>query len=132
MAWPSWVLGAIRAFRGRAVLVLYLPPPEGESETWRRAQRLKAQPVRAGRRPPRSGALEQASTSPTLHRPSGPVVDGQIRGKSPDGSRLTAAGMSGSGACAPEARRHSESPAALELRRTDGEQANACSCRFAS
>src|SRR4051794_18507593 len=71
MAWPSWVLGAIRAFRGRAVLVLYLPPPEGESETWRRAQRLKTQPVRAGRRPPRSGALEQASTSPTLHRPSG-------------------------------------------------------------
>src|SRR3954451_5811071 len=71
MASASWVLGVIRALRGRAVLVLYLPPPEGESETWRRPQRLKEQPVRAGRRPPRSGALEEASTSPTLHRPSG-------------------------------------------------------------
>src|SRR3954470_1355477 len=77
MASASWVLGVIRALRGRAVLVLYLPPPEGESETWRRAQRLKAQPVRAGRRPPRSGALEEASTSPTLNCPSGFSVDGR-------------------------------------------------------
>src|SRR3954453_13360518 len=52
MASPSWVLGVVRAFRGRAVLVLYLPPPEGESETWRRAQRLKGSPSgpAAGRR----------------------------------------------------------------------------------
>src|SRR3954452_6256417 len=68
-SWPGPPrCSVIRAFRGRAVLVLYLPPREGESETWRRAQRLKGQPVRAGRRPPRSGALEKAST-PTLHRP---------------------------------------------------------------
>src|SRR4051794_31127461 len=79
MAWPPWVLGVIRAFRGRAVLVLYLPPPEGESETRRRAQRLEAQPVRAGRRPPRSGALEEASTSPTLNRLPGRLFGGHAR-----------------------------------------------------
>src|SRR4051795_8585958 len=71
MAWPSSVLGLIRAFRGQGGSAVQCRSPEGESETWRRAQRLKRQPVRAGRRPPRSGALEEASTSPTLHRTSG-------------------------------------------------------------
>src|SRR3954471_6152585 len=85
MASASWVLGVIRGLRGRAVLLLYLPPPEGESETRRRAQRLKRQPVRAGRRPPRSGALEEASTSPTLHHPSGvlPLRSSSRRGRQP-------------------------------------------------
>src|SRR3954454_21289812 len=77
MAWPSWVLGVIRAFRGRAVLVLYLPPPEGESETWRRAQRLKEQPVRAGHRPPRSGALEKRARRLRSTPLPGPSVDDQ-------------------------------------------------------
>src|SRR3954454_19053330 len=74
MAWPLLGARCDPGLQGRAVLVLYLPPPEGESETGRRAQRLKAQPVRAGHRPPRSGALEKASTSPTLSRPSGPLL----------------------------------------------------------
>jgi hypothetical protein len=55
----------------RAVVSERARTPGGESESAGRAQRLKRQPVRAGRRPPRSGALEEASTSGTLSPPLG-------------------------------------------------------------
>src|SRR5829696_7165308 len=80
MAWPSWVLGVLRAFRGLGFL-LYLPPPEGESETRRRAQRLKPQPVRAGRRPPPSGALEKGARRLRSTALPGPSVDRQALDK---------------------------------------------------
>ena len=49
--------------------------PEGESEICRARAATQGQPVRAGRRPPRSGALEEASTSGTLKRlPGGSAI----------------------------------------------------------
>ena len=59
--WPE----ALRAVESRAC---WSPPPEGESEICRARAATQGQPVRAGRRPPRSGALEVASTSGTLNR----------------------------------------------------------------
>src|SRR5215217_3474284 len=88
IAWPPGCSVCSGPSGGWAVVVLYLPPPEGESETRRRAQRLKPQPVRAGRRPPRSGALEKASTSPTLNRPTGLLFDGQALDKAVLARRL--------------------------------------------
>ena len=64
------VAGALGAV---ASCACWPPPPEGESEICRARAATQGQPVRAGRRPPRSGALEVASTSGTLNRLPGRV-----------------------------------------------------------